>query len=143
MGSPGKVWHDRTLEVVGSTPIGSTNPFKGLDAVRPLETLPELPIVRMFSLPGGHRGDRRRFLFLLCQISLLVLGGCVEVFASSLARASASNFHQEPGYACRYALLLQSRCARLRLFFPHKRQKPWKPRCWVPHGSWHNRVSAA
>src|SRR5262249_50279453 len=35
--------------------------------------------------------------------------------------------HQEPGYACRYALLLQSRCARLRLFFPHKRQKPWKP----------------
>jgi hypothetical protein len=24
MGSPGKVWHDRTLEVVGSTPIGST-----------------------------------------------------------------------------------------------------------------------
>ena len=24
MGSPGKVWHDRTLEAVGSTPIGST-----------------------------------------------------------------------------------------------------------------------
>ena len=24
IGSPGKVWHDRTLEVVGSTPIGST-----------------------------------------------------------------------------------------------------------------------
>src|SRR5262245_60072638 len=79
MGSPGKVWHDRTLEAVGSTPIGSTNPFKGLDAVRPLETLPELPIVRMFSTPGGYRGDRRRFLFLLCQISLLALGGFLKV----------------------------------------------------------------
>jgi hypothetical protein len=32
---------------VGSTPIGSTNFFKGLDTVQPLETLPELPIVRI------------------------------------------------------------------------------------------------
>jgi hypothetical protein len=30
----------------------------------------------MFS---GHWGDRRRFLFLLCQISLLALGGFLEV----------------------------------------------------------------
>jgi hypothetical protein len=44
---------------VGSTPIGSTNLFKGLDNVPPLETLPELPIVRMFLLSDGHRGDRR------------------------------------------------------------------------------------
>jgi hypothetical protein len=71
------VWHDRTLEAVGSTPIGSTNLFKGLDIVRPLETCPGLLIVRifvrMFSTPGVHRGDRRWFLFLLCQISLLAL----------------------------------------------------------------------
>ena len=77
------MWHDRTLEAVGSTPIGSTNFFKGLDDVRPLETLPELPFVRifvrMFSTPGGHRGDRRRFLFLPCQISLLALGGFLQV----------------------------------------------------------------
>jgi hypothetical protein len=42
---------------VGSTPIGSTNLFKGLDIVRPLETFPGLLIVRIlsecFSLPGG------------------------------------------------------------------------------------------
>ena len=43
------MWHDRTLEAVGSTPIGSTKFFKGLDIVRPLDTLPELPIVRMLS----------------------------------------------------------------------------------------------
>jgi len=77
MGSPGKVWHDRTLEVVGSTPIGSTNFFKGFDNVRPLETFPGLPIVRifvrMFLIPGGHRGDRCRFLFLFVQISPLAL----------------------------------------------------------------------
>jgi len=35
MGSPGKVWHDRTLEAVGSTPIGSTNFIKGLDRPTP------------------------------------------------------------------------------------------------------------
>jgi hypothetical protein len=67
---------------VGSTPIGSTNFFKGLDTVRPLETFQGLPVlrifVRMFSLPGGQTGDRRRFLFLLCQISLLALGGFLE-----------------------------------------------------------------
>jgi hypothetical protein len=54
-------------------PAASTNFFKGLDIVRPLETLPELPIVQMFSLPAGQRADRRQFLFLLCQISLLAL----------------------------------------------------------------------
>jgi hypothetical protein len=71
IGSPGKVWHDRTLEAVGSTPIGSINLFKGLETVPPLETFPGLPIVRifvrMFLIPGGHRGDRCRFLFLFVQ----------------------------------------------------------------------------
>jgi hypothetical protein len=33
---------------VGSTPIGSTKFFKGLDNVRPLETFPGLPFVRIF-----------------------------------------------------------------------------------------------
>jgi hypothetical protein len=48
MKSPGKVGNNRTLEAVGSTPFGSTNIFKGLNILRPLETLPELPIVRIF-----------------------------------------------------------------------------------------------
>jgi hypothetical protein len=51
--------------------------FKGLDTVRPLETLPGLSIVRifvrMFSIPGAHRGNLRRFLFLFVQISPLAL----------------------------------------------------------------------
>jgi hypothetical protein len=56
IGSPGKVRHNRTLEAMGSTPIGSTKIFKGLDNVRPLETFPELPIVRIISL-GDNRKD--------------------------------------------------------------------------------------
>jgi len=49
----------------------SINLFKGLETVPPLETFPGLPIVRifvrMFLIPGGHRGDRCRFLFLFVQ----------------------------------------------------------------------------
>ena len=74
---------NRTLKAVGSTPIGSTNLFKGLDTVRPLETFPGLPIVRifvrMFSISSGQRADRHLFLFLLCQISLLALGSFLKV----------------------------------------------------------------
>lgn len=92
LGSPGKAGNNRTLEVVGSTPIGSTNIFKGLDIVRPLETYPELLIVRIlvriFSNPGGNWGDRRRFLFLLCQISLLALGGFLKVCVNDLDRGN-------------------------------------------------------
>jgi hypothetical protein len=33
----------------------------------------------MFSIPGGQWGHRRRLLFLPCQISLLALGGFLEV----------------------------------------------------------------
>jgi hypothetical protein len=55
-------------------PAASTKFFKGSDPVRPLETLPELPIVRIlvriFSIPGGQRADRRRFLFLLSNVIL-------------------------------------------------------------------------
>jgi hypothetical protein len=44
---------------VGSTPIGSTNFFKGLDIVRPLETFPGLPIVRIFVRIHGHTVEFR------------------------------------------------------------------------------------
>jgi len=43
LGSPGKVWHDRTLEAVGSTPIGYTNLSRGsttFDALKPSQDFP-------------------------------------------------------------------------------------------------------
>jgi hypothetical protein len=51
-------------------------------------------------------------------------------------RVRLPSFPQQPGYERRYSLIHQPRSVWLKLPLPHKRQKPWKPFCWVPHGSW-------
>src|SRR5262249_15991850 len=51
IGSPGKAGNNRTLEAVGSTPIGSTKFFKRLDMVPTPSDLPRFP-VRIFDFDG-------------------------------------------------------------------------------------------
>jgi hypothetical protein len=68
IGSPGKVWHDRTLEVVGSTPIGSTN-FFNIKIVRLLSVFYYLTAfgVMMIGTTSGTLGCSSRCA---CNLSL-------------------------------------------------------------------------